>query len=206
MLGNVICPGRRVLLNNRKSVEVDGDHRPGMQQLHSQQRVLRTHGVIITDRDHRQVNTLIPDQAHVSEEAGVTGKVNLLPLECGEQEAARVAPVRTIRQCRAMQGEGHFEIPERMVKASTKVLRVGLEPLPGEPFADLSVGDDRGTGAFGDGDGITHVIAVSVRHEDVIRFQFFRILAGLRVACKVRIDQQFVPVGIDSQSGMAVPA
>jgi len=67
-----------------------------LEQLDGPQRIVRPHGKIVANRQHRQVNALFADQAHVAEQAGVTGQIDFAPVRRGKQEAGRIASVRPI--------------------------------------------------------------------------------------------------------------
>ena len=67
-----------------------------------------------------------------------------------------------------MQGQGQLKVAEGIGVTAANVLGMGLDALLAQPIRDLGIADDGRPGAPGDGDGITQVVIVSVRDQDVI--------------------------------------
>ena len=61
------------------------------------QRIVWSHGEIITDRHNRQVEALFADQLHIAKQAGVAGQIDFLAV-CSKQEAGGIATIRSVRQ------------------------------------------------------------------------------------------------------------
>ncbi len=150
---------------------MDGNHNLRLQHLDRAQGIIRSHGVVVADGDDRQIKPLLTDQFHIPEQPCILREVKFLSLVGGQQKAAGIAAVRAIGQHRAVQGECQFEIAERMFESAAEVLTVSLRhALSVEPGCDLEIADDRRARAFGNRDGVTHVVAVPVTDEQEVRF------------------------------------
>ncbi len=91
-------PGGDVLIDQFPGAVMDRNGMTRLQQPECPQGVLRSHGVVITDGDHCQIDPLFTDQAHITEQTGIAGEINPPPFIGGEQETDRVSTVRTVWQ------------------------------------------------------------------------------------------------------------
>jgi len=89
-----------------------------------------------------------------------------------------------------MQRRRQLEVTKRVVVATANMLGVGLDALVAQPGADLGVADAEGIRALGNGHGVTDVVAVTVRDEDVVRVNLLRLERGCRITAEVRVDHQ----------------
>jgi hypothetical protein len=105
-----------------------------------------------------------------------------------------------------MNGERQLEVAEGMVIPPAEVLTVCfLHALCREPIGDLVVANNHGAGALGNRDAIAHVVAVSMTDEDVIRLDHVGFDGRGGVSRQERIDNDFVPICFQPQSGMTIP-
>ena len=74
-----------------------GNHSLWLDQLDRSQRVIGTHREVVADRQNRDVDAFLADQFHVVKQAGVAGVIDCAVVGL-EQDAARISPVRTVRQ------------------------------------------------------------------------------------------------------------
>ena len=104
-MADPVCPGGCILLDDRKGVEMDRDDSFWPEKLNRQQGISWPHGVIVSDGQDSQVNTLIADQAHVSKKPGIAGQVNLMLIKGGEQKNATDPTHSTIKKGRTVNGQ-----------------------------------------------------------------------------------------------------
>ena len=101
----------------------------GFDQLHRPQRIIRSHGEIITDGQHCKVDALLADQAHIPKQSRVTSQVDFFALTGSKQETGRITAVRTVRQTRTVQCQSKLQITEGVVITASQVLGVSYHPL-----------------------------------------------------------------------------
>ena len=80
-----------------------------------------------------------------------------------------------------------------------------FDPLAGQPGLDFIIGDDGGVGAFGDVNGVSQMIAMTVRHQDVVGLNLIGRAGCQRVVAQKRIDQQTALIRFDQKAGMTEP-
>ena len=178
----------------------------GVDQLHGAQRILRAHGVVVTNGQDCQIDALFADQAHIAEQTRIAGHVDFPAAVGGQQKAGRIAAVGAIGQGRTVQRQGQFQIAEGVFEAAAQVLGMRLlHALAGEPVDNLKVADHRGAGALGDADRIADMVAVPVRDEDKVRLNLVGPDAGNRVAGEEWVDQDFKPAGLQAEGSMSIP-
>src|SRR5512145_520802 len=85
------------------------------------------------------------------------------------------------------------------------MLSVRLDTLVPEPDGDLIDADDRCTGALGNCNGITQVVAMPVTEQNKIRLHRFRRDCRRGVSVQERIDNDFLPVCFEPGGSMSVP-
>ncbi len=115
-----------------------------------------------------RVHAFFADQAHITEQAGIAGQINLFTGLGGEQEAGRVAAIGAVRQPRAMHRLGQLEVTEGVFVPAADVLPVGVNPLRLQPVGDLKIGDHWCACAPGDAQRVADVIPVPVGEQDEV--------------------------------------
>jgi hypothetical protein len=185
---------------------VHGDHGPWCKHLDCFYRVVDAHREIAADGEKRDVQWVqAADELHVEEHARVTGMASC-PLSGLDDKAAgipRVDEVAILGHRGAMQGLGQEEFTEWEDVISTDVhgmhVRNTLACKVGDEFCRA---DDRCRGAPGDGDGITQVIGMAMRHEDVGWMDVVRTDGRRRVAREERVDEDVAGQRGDQESRM----
>src|SRR6516165_10239227 len=125
----------------------------------------------------------------------------------GDEEAAGIAAVAAVGQHGAMKGECQLDSAKRKSMSAAVLLAVNLgDSLGLKPFTDLVVGDDHGSGPASDINGITHVIAMTVRNQNEVGGNIGRLDRRRRIAGQERIDQDILAVRFQENTGVAQPA
>src|SRR5208337_1316304 len=159
-------PGDGILGDRREGVVMDGQNEARLEQLDGTDGIVGTHRVVVADRQDRQVEPFLADQGHVAEKSRVRRVIQLDPIGAGDEEAAGVAPVATIRKRRAVECQGQLDTNsavERVAAAVLETVHLGQSARRLlEPGADLVVGKDRRAGSLRDRHRVAHVVAVTM--------------------------------------------
>ena len=87
-----------VLLNYLQGIVMNGNHCVRPYQSDCTQGIIRAHGVIVADRQNRNIDPLITDKFHIPEQPCILGKIDFFPVISGQQKAGGVPPVGAVRQ------------------------------------------------------------------------------------------------------------
>ena len=90
--------------------------------------------------------------------------------------------------------------------AASKMLAVYFfNPLLFKPGGDLEIADDQCPGPFGDSNGITNVVAMSMADEDEVWRHSIRGGGSGGITAEEGINNQLVASSFEAKSGMSVP-
>jgi len=178
---------------------------PGLEHFYRTESIPRTHGVIVPNRDDRQIETFLTDQAHIAKQTGIPRQVDFVPIQGGQQEPNGVSAIGSIRQGGTMQSKRQLEVTKGMLVSAAQVLTMGFYIFGSQPVAYFKITDDRCSRPTGNIHGIANMIPVSVRNEDVIRRNAGSRGAGSWISIEERVHQDMVTSSFHSKRGMTVP-
>ena len=114
------------------------------------------------------------DQFHVGENARVAGVVDRFAGH-GDEKAAGVAGIFGLFADKgaAVMGNGELDLPEGKPVASADMHRVNLRALFFAVLGEFKGSDDRSIALFGNGDGISEVVAVTMGDQNRVNPDFF---------------------------------
>jgi hypothetical protein len=183
----------------------------GADQLECDGCFARSHGVVIADRDDRDVGFVdAADQLHVAEHAGVSGEIERRAVGGLQHDSRRLAGVGAVRRGarmeRVRQRDLHAIDVDRAALVRSVHIRFGNTLLP-EPAAELDERDDLAVVLFREADGVSDVVAVPMRErDDVDALRRLLALGALRIPVQERVDVDALAVrGIHAEGRVAEP-
>lgn len=197
--------GRSVDFDRRKGVEVDADRHGGTTQFGGLGGVGGSHGESVADgQDGEAEVEFLGDLFHVLSERGVAGVVER-PLGTFDDEAGGIAAVAAIGQGAGVDGVDHFRMAAGDFHGAAVVHRQGIfNALFSEPVGNFPVGDDLGAGLIRERHGVGHMVEMSVRDQNHIRFDAGDInRGGERVRSDEGVEKQAATAGFHQEAGMA---
>ncbi len=102
-------------------------------------------------------------------------------------------------------GDGQLDPAEGKVEAPTDVQWMRpFHPLALKPALDLEIGDCHRAGALGNGNGIPHVVSMTMGDEDIVGSHLIGTDISQGIAGQKRVDQQLRASDVDAKASMAV--
>ena len=140
--------------------------------------------------------------SRVSGVAGVV-KVSVIALH---DKPARIAAVGAVRQAAGVNGVDEFDPAKIKLTTAAVIDRMRFwRALLAQPLRDFKRGDNRDAGPFGDGRGVSQVILMSVRDENVVRLKVLHVNGlGQRIAGDKRVEEQCLVLDLHCKTSVSV--
>ena len=192
-----------ILFDWGPSVVVSWQYRSRFDQFGRGDAVFDAHCEQIADRQDRDVDA-VGVQLHVAEDRRIACKVDSSTVD-GDDESGGVASTGTIGQLAAVKGWNHLDRAKWCFDRTPEVHADGrLDAVLGlEPLGDFVNRDDGCTGAFGDFCGVSDMIEMPVRDQNMAdSVQFLGLHGRRRVVGQKRIEQHAVTSRFDQPASV----